>query len=183
MYYRPVTRHRLLALARPPATIARQMAHSVEKEEGRHVFAEHLHVTLDHLGDFQDFPELTAACLAGFGATLAADPVQIILDRMVGSGRSVSLRPQHKNAALHALQREVARVPASVGCRLNTDYGFNPHLTLFYRDGQPFTRMIEPFTWTIDEVLLVHSLVGQTRHRVLGRWRLSGAARTQLSLF
>jgi 2'-5' RNA ligase len=34
--------------------------------------------------------------------------------------------------------------------------------------GQP----VEPIRWVVREFVLVHSLLGQTRHEVLGRWAL-----------
>ena len=33
-------------------------------------------------------------------------------------------------------------------------------------------QTIEPITWTAREFVLVHSLIGQTRHIPLGRWAL-----------
>jgi 2'-5' RNA ligase len=35
-------------------------------------------------------------------------------------------------------------------------------------------RAIEPITWTVNEFVLVRSLVGQGRHEVLARWPLHG---------
>jgi 2'-5' RNA ligase len=35
-------------------------------------------------------------------------------------------------------------------------------------------RAVEPIRWTVREFVLVHSLLGQTRHVPLARWSLGG---------
>ena len=62
-------------------------------------------------------------------------------------------------------------------------YRFSPHLTLGYRIGEPFSERVAPVSWTADEIVLIDSHVGRTRHEVLGRWRLVEAEGEQLSLF
>ncbi|HTW35374.1 MAG TPA: 2'-5' RNA ligase family protein [Rhizomicrobium sp.] len=49
---------------------------------------------------------------------------------------------------------------------------FTPHLTLFYDKVLPEDQDVAPVAWTAQEFVLVRSLVGQTRHEVLGRWPL-----------
>jgi len=51
-------------------------------------------------------------------------------------------------------------------------WSFNPHMTLVYRPHQEFLRPIEPLAWEAAELALIHSLVGRTQHRVIGRWPL-----------
>jgi len=51
---------------------------------------------------------------------------------------------------------------------------FTPHVTLLY-DGRVVTeRLVEPIRWTVREFVLVRSLLGKTRHIVIGRWPLRG---------
>jgi RNA 2',3'-cyclic 3'-phosphodiesterase len=38
------------------------------------------------------------------------------------------------------------------------------------------------FRWHVDELVLIHSLVGHTEHRVLGRWALGRNNDAQLPL-
>ncbi len=56
-------------------------------------------------------------------------------------------------------------------------------MTLGYRSGEPFSERVAPVSWTADEIVLIDSHVGRTRHEVLGRWRLVEAEGEQLSLF
>ena len=49
-----------------------------------------------------------------------------------------------------------------------------PHVTLLYDDVLVEERAVEPIRWTVREFVLVHSLLGQTRHVPLARWPLGG---------
>lgn len=55
-----------------------------------------------------------------------------------------------------------------------------PHVTLDYRHPPVPERRIAPLTWRVDEVCLVISYNGQSRHEVLARWQL---VETQQALF
>ena len=49
-----------------------------------------------------------------------------------------------------------------------------PHITLLY-DGRGIgEHVVEPVRWTVKELVLVHSLLGQSRYIPLGRWSLRG---------
>jgi RNA 2',3'-cyclic 3'-phosphodiesterase len=49
---------------------------------------------------------------------------------------------------------------------------FTPHVTLAYDPQEVPLQAIEPIRWVVSEFVLVHSLIRQTRHIVLGRWPL-----------
>jgi 2'-5' RNA ligase len=52
--------------------------------------------------------------------------------------------------------------------------GYTPHVTLMYDDSLLDATPVPPVTWMAGEVVLVHSLLGETRHIHLARWPLSG---------
>jgi 2'-5' RNA ligase len=54
------------------------------------------------------------------------------------------------------------------------DLKFTPHITLLYDDKNVVETPIDPINCAADEVVLVHSLLGQTRHIPLGRWKMKG---------
>jgi RNA 2',3'-cyclic 3'-phosphodiesterase len=67
----------------------------------------------------------------------------------------------------------------SVGFAGRTRAPFTPHVTLAYREPADATRrFIEPLdeaiSWTVQDFVLVHSLLGRTRHIALARWALTG---------
>ena len=51
-----------------------------------------------------------------------------------------------------------------------------PHVTIYYRRDGLKDESIDPIEWAVNEVLLIESVVGQTRHVPHGSWLLRGAA-------
>jgi 2'-5' RNA ligase len=49
---------------------------------------------------------------------------------------------------------------------------FAPHVTLMYDPLAVKPQVVEPVIWTAHDFVLVHSLIGQTKHIHLGRWPL-----------
>ena len=47
-----------------------------------------------------------------------------------------------------------------------------PHLTINYRGDGLGARKTDPINWTVNEVLLIESVVGKTTHVEHGRWPL-----------
>jgi 2'-5' RNA ligase len=175
-------RHRFFFALIPPIMLARRIANAAHwfETEGTPVRADRLHVTLFITEDRFDAPADLIATLREIGGAIAAAPVAMALDYVSGGQQSIALRAQHKNAALDALYRQIAERCAAAGIEPMPGRVFNPHLTLGYRKGLPFGERIAPLEWTADELVLIHSHLGQTRHERLSRWLLIDR---QLSLF
>jgi 2'-5' RNA ligase len=183
MFHRPVrVMHRLFFALRPPIVLARQVANAASwfETEGSPVTAERLHVTMFILDDRYDLPTALVTTLRRVGDGIAAAPVDVVLDRVGGGERSIALRPSRRIAALDALHRQLSELGRAAEIEPRAGYAFNPHMTLGYRDGRPFTVAAPPVAWTASELVLIHSHLGRTRHEVLGRWAL---ADPQLDLF
>jgi RNA 2',3'-cyclic 3'-phosphodiesterase len=60
------------------------------------------------------------------------------------------------------------------GVSPNARNGFTPHLTLLYDEQQVREEPVEEIGWTVNEFVLIHSIYGQSEHRVLKRWPLRG---------
>lgn len=176
--------HRLFFALRPPIVQARQIAHAAlwlgAGDSG--LKPGHLHITMAILDDADDFPAAEAEAMKRAGGTIAAAPVRIAFDMAARSNRSMALRARRRNAALAALRERIVDAMAHQGLAQRRGYEFNPHMTLFYRDGAPGSRRITPVQWIADELLLIHSHVGLTRHDVLGRWPLTGWREDQYRL-
>ena len=140
---------------------------------GKPVRDEHLHVTMEIFDDHVGLPEDLVERLLEIGNDIDAPGFLLSLGRVAGTTRSVALRPNGRSTGLALLQRAIhARVTAA-GLSAREDWSFNPHMTLGYRDEPAFTRAIDPIMWQVEELVLVHSHVGQTQHDILGRWALS----------
>ncbi|MBC9034351.1 2'-5' RNA ligase family protein [Sphingomonas sp. JC676] len=138
-----------------------------------------LHLTLGITADYAAYPQDVAQRLTTIGEHLAGNPFTLSFDRMSGSERSIALRPNKRPPALSAIQKQIDD-QLRYWNLMRTGWSFNPHATLGYRAGLSFLRPITPLAWDIGDVVLIHSVVGATRHVELGRWPL---VRRQFDLF
>lgn len=177
--------HRLFFAIKPdPVTARRTDVFAEEIAAGaRRVRPEHHHVTLAITKDYAHFPRPLADALLQAGTAVAADPFDLTLDRLAASRRSVALRPAKSHPPLMALQRQIASAVDRQRISQRPGWSFSPHQTLFYREGEPWQRPVQGFRWQVGEFVLVHSLVGRTRHDILGRWPLTGGSDGQPDLF
>ena len=182
----PRYRHRLFFALFPPPLMARRIANWAQARFGPHaafVRATRLHLTLDILEDFETFPGEIAERLIEVGKVVAADPFMIELDQVNAGGGTVALRPRLRNAALQQLADAIADARSNAEIAARPGYRFNPHMTLAYREAPPFCQMVTPFAWSVQQFVLIHSLLGQTRHEPIASWELTGKHEGQYLLF
>ncbi|WP_299691635.1 2'-5' RNA ligase family protein [Hydrocarboniphaga sp.] len=143
---------------------------------GQPLASDRLHVTLNHLGDYVGVPRDLVAAATKAGGAVAASSFDVCFDRVASfaSARAVVLQGGEGLAALIAFQQALVLEMTKAGLGRKAEKNFTPHMTLLY-DKSPFAEQpIEPVSWTVQEFVLVHSLLGQTRHIALARWRLQG---------
>jgi 2'-5' RNA ligase len=143
---------------------------------------DHLHITLRWINDYVEIPDsdvedVSRACEA---ATARAAPFEVRLDRVVSWGNGVGKHPlvltghgDNNDTLLefqHALWKELIKCgqPGKGG------RDFNPHVTLLYDERSIQEEPVPPITWTVNEIVLIHSIVGATHYDPRGRWRLRG---------
>jgi 2'-5' RNA ligase len=148
---------------------------------GRPIAPDRLHITLNHLGDHAGLPQDMVVLARHAAETLATQPFEVAFDRAVSfegrpGNRPFVLRGGDGLAALIAFQQTLAQAMIRTGSRIGkwAETNFTPHVTLLYDGRSVAEQAIKPIGWTVSEFALVHSLVGQTRHVVLGRWPLQG---------
>lgn len=83
------------------------------------------------------------------------------------------LKARDGNAALQAFREKLGCELLRVGLGRCVSRTFEPHVTLAYATALPAPETVAPIRWTAREVVLVHSLIGQTRYIGLGRWALN----------
>ncbi|HEY1395332.1 2'-5' RNA ligase family protein [Roseateles sp.] len=144
--------------------------------------AERLHVTLHHLGwydDQTDQAEVMAEVrqlAADAAASLRHAPLRLDFDQLLSFTRKRRNLPLVLSGG--ACLDPVRTLRQALGERLKasglrTDPHFTPHLTLFYDD---FVVEPQPFIvpgWTATDLVLMDSLQGQSRHVELARWPLA----------
>jgi len=167
------THHRLFFAVRPPDGAVRYIIEEQRRfGPGHAVRPEHLHLTTVIVNDHEMFPAGIAARMCAIGDAIAADRFPIILDQVAASHRSVVMVPSERLNAFHAFQRRLAGAMMRAGLGQRHNWRFSPHVTLLYRHGAPLRQWTDALSWTATEFLLIHSLLGLTRHEVLARWPL-----------
>lgn len=158
-------------------TISVRSAHQIR---GKPIAPARLHITLHHLGDHAGVPAGIVESAVSAGNELEMPCFEVILDRV----SSFNGRPRNHPLVLRGDDARLAqlyRVHQSLGRHLS-EHGlaryakkrFTPHLTLMYGDKRIDEHTVEPIVWTAREVVLVHSLLGRSVHRHIGRWTLDG---------
>ncbi|HEX7874515.1 MAG TPA: 2'-5' RNA ligase family protein [Sphingobium sp.] len=172
---------------RPPRQEANRMTAWLERtaEPGwEPMLAERLHVTLAITPTFATYPADIVARLLRAGEQVAAAPFRIDFDSLSVGVKSVALRPSRANSGAKLLQHALVRAMATQGVPLLPKYTFSPHVTLAYRTGTSTSQHpVDPFGWDVQEVVLIQSLIGRTRHIPLGTWPLTYRPPLQYALF
>lgn len=162
-------RHRLFFALRPPLDQRPAIAaHRDALPSDVPVADDRLHVTLAITADHNTPPADLIQHALAIGADIKVEPFDLSLDRLCANPSSIALRPSHCPPALRTLHRQLDRRLVS----RRKGWSFNPHTTLCYREGDRFERAIPPVAWRAVDFVLIHSVVGATRHIELGRWPL-----------
>ncbi|OLL30759.1 phosphoesterase [Burkholderia sp. SRS-W-2-2016] len=140
--------------------------------------ANRLHVTLRHLGNFAGgLPDERIEAAKRAAATLGIAPFTVEFDALASFAKKPRPGPavlvgEEGVHGLHALHDALEAALGELG--IEPDARFTPHVTLAY--GMPWAerRPVEPACWNVREFVLVHSLLGRTRHVELARWSLAG---------
>lgn len=90
--------------------------------------------------------------------------------------RPLVLQGEANNFALQKLQLDLVAALKSARLITSGGGGFRPHVTLLYDNQLVAEREIAPVQWTVRDVVLVRSVVGQGRHVIEGRWPLATGA-------
>jgi RNA 2',3'-cyclic 3'-phosphodiesterase len=174
-------RHRLFFALKPPLAEARRigLARDGLGITSGAVSNDRLHVTIGITQDYASLPGDVVHHAMRIGDGISGDPFDLCLDRLSAGAESVALRPSRRPPALTMLQKRIDALLTYWGVR-RADWRFSPHVTLGYRPGPVSLEAVAPIAWQVREVVLIHSIVGATRHIELGRWPL---VRHQLELF
>jgi RNA 2',3'-cyclic 3'-phosphodiesterase len=148
---------------------------------GKSLSNDRLHVTLHHVGDYAGgLPDGLVEAAQNVAATIAMPAFEVTFDRAMSFAGRPRNRPfvlrgnegrEGGLAALMAFQKTMYLAMCRVGLQgPRANAKFAPHVTLMYDDQGIPEQAIEPVSWTARDFVLVHSLLGQTKHIHLGRW-------------
>jgi 2'-5' RNA ligase len=146
---------------------------------GRPIAEAKLHATLCNLGDYPGIPHAKVGLAMQAAASVAAvtapflasfDAAQTFVNRarnrpfvLVGGDGVTGVSALYKALAMAMLKAGLAGNPPS----------YTAHITLLYDDVTAAPQPVAPVEWTVRELVLLHSQIGQNLpYRVLGRWPL-----------
>ncbi|MGH6696068.1 2'-5' RNA ligase family protein [Sphingopyxis sp.] len=164
-------------MAKPPPEVQAQIAALPRNDPSRGV--DLLHVTLISLYDLHYAPPewlpATIAALDGF----AAPPFALAFDR-IENRKAVTLRTREPLAEARAFQKALVSHLLKAKAPIMDGTTPEPHITINYRGDrlgtQTLGKKMPPIGWTVDEIILMESIVGKTTHVEHGRWPLRGGA-------
>lgn len=178
---------RLFLALFPPPAIALEIAELAARIRashglrGRPLEAARFHITLNHLGDYAGVPPgvVRQASAAAAETAAAAQSFAVSFDRAesfasMPRNRPLVLRGGEGLSALMAFHQSLGMALRKANLGQWAKPGYTPHVTLLYDDSLLGATPVPPVTWTAGEFVLVHSLLGETRHVHLARWPLSG---------
>jgi len=163
------------------AKLAQQMCGETRPKSKPHA-ANRLHVTLQHLGNFAGgLPQELVDAAIKAAASIRMEPFSVEFDHTL----TFAKKPRPGPRVLGGTEGLVGLYTLHdvlVGALQNTGFNlaalpnasdFTPHVTLAY--GMPWIdeRPIEAASWNVREFVLMHSLLGRTRHIALERWPLA----------
>lgn len=171
-------RHRLYFAFRPDETASDaviKIQAGVRRRTGAGGTAikrENLHVSLFPLWAGEKLPPDIVEVASNLVQAIEGTPFEFKFDRLVSfpqrKGHCVMLTATHDPFELYSLQRKfVRRFEGMVRAGSLT-----PHMTLLYSNWFVEKQPVEPVRWRTQEFVLVHSLVGEARQEILGRWPL-----------
>ncbi len=151
---------------------------------GKSLSNDRFHVTLHHVGDYAGgLPSGLVETVQDVASKIEMPAFDVTFDRAMSFAGSPRNKPfvlrgnePHDGglAALMAFQKSfyLAMCRAGLqGPRANAK--FAPHVTLMYDSQGVPEQAVEPISWSAHDFVLVHSLLGQTKHIHLGRWPLT----------
>lgn len=140
----------------------------------------HLHITLHHLGYYNEVPEhvvrtVGLACETVVAVTPAFD---VKLDAVLSFGNRPGNHPLvlinrgGGTAELLRFRQALGRELAKQAFPGIGDSSFTPHFTLLYDKQRILEEPVDSVSWRVGEIALVRSETGKTLYEPLGRWKL-----------
>jgi 2'-5' RNA ligase len=144
---------------------------------GRPLQTDRLHVTLFHLGDSVGLREDVVQAVEQAAAKVQAVPFDVRFDQVATfAGRRRDkpfvLKSGGGNDALRAFHAQLGLALSAAGLGRYASSTFEPHVTLTYDTHDVIAEPVAPVSWRVGEFVLIHSLLGKTRHVPLARWSL-----------
>lgn len=179
------SRHNIFFALYPPPEVAEAIARFSDRLfrdgtlRGPRVGVDRLHISLNGLGAYPQWPEDLVAAAKTAVARVRAPAFWVALNRVMSFENRTGLRPRvlvgdDGVAGVFMLHRQIHEALALAGLIRRAEPSLTPHLTLSRESGLSPDDDVQPWAWRVSEFRLVHSPQGEGRHEVLDRWPLVG---------
>ena len=140
--------------------------------KGNPLLTERFHVSVQGIGDYDGLPRSIVHKAMEAGAAVRATSFDVAFDRMksFSSSNALVLCGGDGVDGLKMFHQSLGMEMQKSGLCVRPS--FTPHITLLYNGGHLDEQPINSVRWTVREFVLVHSLIGSTKHNVCGRWQL-----------
>jgi RNA 2',3'-cyclic 3'-phosphodiesterase len=159
--------------ARRMAALGTRLRHR-QQLLGEPAATDRLHVSLYFVCRFGRLTDRVFTAIRQAAADVKMPPFLAEFDRVLNFGREAGhlvLCGDEGVTGIGMLRDELVAAAVRVGFPCDTR-AHTPHVTLNYGKCRVPEHAVPAIRWTVDELVLVCSLRGRQRHRVLGRWRL-----------
>lgn len=181
LWRQPILPNRLFLALKPDpdeALIIKASAREIEGQSGRqarYIDTDRLHLSLLSLGDHPRLPGPLVDRIRSLVLGIEIAAPEIVFNRVshFGGGAVVlrNIKPLH---CVETLRRKLLGALGAIPIvRLVNSRNFAPHLTLFYSNSPIREVAVRPIVWRAQQLQLVHSMVGQSRHSTLASWPLT----------
>jgi 2'-5' RNA ligase len=152
---------------------------------GTRVGRPRLHITLHGIGNYDVLPVSVVEAMNLIAKAVSQAPFEVVLPTIMTfkGSPSVDGRPSWaplvllaEGDALQELHKALAAELRKFGLR--AERNFTPHVTVLYGLNVVSKQAIEPIRFMVKEFVFIHSRVGKSEHRTLGRWPLNGGTPT-----
>ncbi|APW38144.1 hypothetical protein RD110_13840 [Rhodoferax koreense] len=149
---------------------------------GQPIAPERFHATVHFMGDYAALPPDLVRNARAAGDAVRMAPFRVGFDRAASfdskpSNRPLVLRGGSDGPGIRGLKDfhdALGEAMQRTGLGRWAIPQFTPHVTLLYDDRAVEELPIEEISWPVSEFVLVHSLLGNSTHVPLARWRLDG---------
>lgn len=136
-----------------------------------------MHVSLRHIGDFNGFPGGLVEKVTEAAASVRTRPFEVEFDQVTSFRHCIVLVGDEGVVGVRRLENEIGEALERGQIREPSRH-FSPHVTLMYDQTViPTERLRQPVRWKVEEFVLIHSLLGESRHAVLQTFPLDGGCR------
>lgn len=136
-----------------------------------------MHVSLNGIGKYADFPEDVIFAVSAAMSTVNAMPFELTFDRVAhfANANAVVLTNAIRSEEMMDLHVQLAKEMWAVGLTFTYNPRFMPHMTLFYDEGPVSEEVLAvPLRWIVREFVLIRSHIGRSEYEYLDRWPLLG---------